>query len=455
MLETLKFARPATAGSLAGVALNPVPPLKRTLLSLLLILLVVAAVRVPLLNLPFERDEGEYAYIAWRLEHHELPYRDWIDQKPPAIFWTYRLALSLPVEPVCAVHWLALLWSAASAGALFLLAVRFLKPFWALTAALLFALLSADPSLEGTAANTELFMLLPLLLSLPAFFSATAGGRRALGFMLLAGALTGMAAAYKQVAAVNWLMLVALYPVFAPGEHRLRRTAWFAVGSAAGAALIWGLISAYFFLRHGLADFIYNVFTHNLEYIQAIPWPDRLALCRATLSTLSPSQALVWIFAAGGLAALFAAGRTQWLLFLGGWLAASLVGVSASGYYFPHYFQQLLPVLAVAAALGAEALDDDRWGNGISVRTRRFLLGGLLAFLPLRVMLPFLFVWSPAESVRKIYPVDKFAEMRLVGERVAQITRPDDRVFIFGAEPEVLFYARRVSATRYIFLFPL
>jgi hypothetical protein len=35
------------------------------------------------------------------------------------------------------------------------------------------------------------------------------------------------------------------------------------------------------------------------------------------------------------------------------------------------------------------------------------------------------------------------------------VTSPQQRVFIFGAEPEVLFYARRLSATRYIFLFPL
>jgi hypothetical protein len=35
------------------------------------------------------------------------------------------------------------------------------------------------------------------------------------------------------------------------------------------------------------------------------------------------------------------------------------------------------------------------------------------------------------------------------------VTSSEQRVFVFGAEPEVLFYAQRVSATRYIFLFPL
>jgi 4-amino-4-deoxy-L-arabinose transferase-like glycosyltransferase len=105
------------------------PLVKRTVLTVILILLVTAAVRMPVWSIPFERDEGEYAYIAWRMEHQELPYRDWIDQKPPGIFWVYRFALSLPIEPVHAVRLVALLFSAASACALFLLARRFVEPF--------------------------------------------------------------------------------------------------------------------------------------------------------------------------------------------------------------------------------------------------------------------------------------------------------------------------------------
>jgi hypothetical protein len=57
--------------------------------------------------------------------------------------------------------------------------------------------------------------------------------------------------------------------------------------------------------------------------------------------------------------------------------------------------------------------------------------------------------------VRKIYPREFFAEMPELGQRLASVTPPEGSVFIFGAEPELLFYARRTSATRYIFLFPL
>ena len=429
--------------------------MKRTIISLAVIILIISAIRIPLLNIPFERDEGEYAYIAWRLGYHELPYRDWIDQKPPGIFGVYRLALSLPLEPVRAVHLMGLVFLAAAACALFFLALRFMKPFWAIISAILFAILSADPLVEGTAANTELFMLLPLILSQIALLSAVPENGRKIPLAMLAGALTGVAVAFKQVAIVNLPLLFFSYWVFAAGPGQLRKTLSFAAWSAAGAAAVLGFIGSCFMFRHGLKDLIYNVFTHNLDYIKAIPWSARLKYGIETLKALSRSQVLIWIFSAVGMVALGVSKPTKIFLYLAGWMVASLVGVSASGYFFPHYFQQILPVLCLTAALGAGGLENARFWKTIPMWSRRITLGLALFILPVIVVYPFIFIYSPEEAVRRIYPMNPFAEMPEIGRRIAQITRPGDRVFIFGAEPEVLFYAQRVSATRYIFLFPL
>src|SRR3982751_3404553 len=107
---------------------NQAPASLSSLWFVAIIVAVTALVRLPLLNIPFERDEGEYAYIAWRMDYGEVPYRDWVDQKPPAIFWLYRLAFTLPLPPVAAVHLAGMLWAAASACALFYLARRFMDP---------------------------------------------------------------------------------------------------------------------------------------------------------------------------------------------------------------------------------------------------------------------------------------------------------------------------------------
>jgi hypothetical protein len=426
----------------------------RTILLAGSLILIVAAIRAPLFSIPLERDEGEYAYIAWRLTHNELPYRDWVDQKPPAVFYVYRLALSLPFEPVRAIHLVGFLFVAASTCALFFLGLGFLEPFWAWLGAVLFALLSVDPLMEGTAANTELFMLCPLILSVVLFFGvAKARPRRSL--MAVVGALIGIAVMFKQVAIVNWFLLVALYPVFSPREMRWRHTLSFIACSAAGLLGVGVLVVLYFWRRGALHEFVYNVFTHNLEYIGAVGAWERLEYCWGTLMILARTQIIVWVFAAAGLIGLFLSGRRKLSFFLSGWLITSAIGVSASGYFFPHYFQQLLPPLTLTAAAGAQCLATISVGTIVPVWGRRAALSLSLAILPIVTLWPYLFTYTPAEAVRKIYPGNFFAEMPEFARRIETITSPEKPVFIFGAEPELLFYSHRPSATRYIFLFPL
>lgn len=421
------------------------------------LVLLAAAIRTPLLGIPFERDEGEYAYIGWRLGHHELPYRDWVDQKPPAIFWLYRLAFFLPLDPIKAVHLMGLLFCAASACVLFFLALRFLEFFWAFISAILFVLLSTDPLLYGTEANTEIFMLLPLLLSVAAFFAAASAPspRREITLAVLAGIFIGAAAAFKQVAVVQWPLFALMYPLFAKGKKPIWRILFFAAWPALGIAAVWAAIVSYFALHHALGDFSYNVFTHNLEYVQGVSWPRRWNYLLSTVKSLAHDEALVWLLSATGLIGLFVRGRIKECVFLLAWLAASLMGVSASGYYFPHYFQQWLPALCLTAALGAEALDRAAFLETSRRWLRRASLTAALIVPVILILCPYLFSDTPAEAVDRIYPGNHFAEKVPLAERLAQVTGPGDKVFIFGADPEVLFYARRVSATRYIFLFPL
>jgi hypothetical protein len=372
------------------------------------------------------------------MDYQEQPYRDWVDQKPPGVFWIYRLALKLPLEAVRSVHVMGALFSAASAGALCVLARRFLSPFGAALAGGLFGLLSASPAMEGNAANTEVFMLPPLILSQVVFLRAmSSAGRTRVSYMLLCGALTGVAALFKQVAAVNWLFLLFMCPFLAEKGRRIRRSLSFAAWLTGGALLVWGLVLFQFWRVGGLEDFIHDVLTHNLEYVAG-------------------TQVITWILAVVCLALWWRRRRRLGCLWLAAWACTSLAGVSASGYFFAHYFQQLLPVLSLAAAGGAAGLEEAGFWGGIPVWARRSATGMLLAVLPVLALLPFAFKYTPEEALARIYPGNSgFGQMPELGRRIAEITRPEDRVYVFGAEPELLFYARRASATRYIFLFPL
>jgi 4-amino-4-deoxy-L-arabinose transferase-like glycosyltransferase len=429
---------------------------KRTLPLLLFIVLVVLAIRIPLLNIPLDRDEGGYAYIAWRMGFGEMPYRDWIDQKPPGVFWIYRLALGLPFDATAAIHCAAMLVSVASACALFFVAARFVRPFWGAVAAVLFALLSADPLLEGTSANTEIFMLLPLILSVMALLAAVRRARGGIGLALVAGVMTGVAIGFKQVAVVNWPLLVFGYWILAEGVGRVRRTVLFGLWSAVGACGVWAVIGFYFAMHHELGTMVYHVFTHNLGYVETLSWKDRIKSCWLALRGIWITEIGLWVFAIAGIAAVWMRGSLKQAMFIAAWVLTSMAGVSMSGYFFRHYFEQLLPILCVAAALGAEGLEEAGFWRALPQGRRRAALCIALLILPLTVAAPFLFVYSPREAAREIYPGNSlFADMPALGQRIAAVTRPDERVFMFGADPEALFYARRISATRYIFLLPL
>src|SRR5262249_61093461 len=103
--------------------------------------------------------------------------------------------------------------------------------------------------------------LCPLILSQSAFFTAAAKNQRDQWLMLLAGALIGIAFMFKQVAIVNWLLLIAMYPIFTRRKYRCRGAVAFFACSAIVLLRVAALVVLYFWRRGGLREFVDHVFT--------------------------------------------------------------------------------------------------------------------------------------------------------------------------------------------------
>jgi hypothetical protein len=235
----------------------------------------------------------------------------------------------------------------------------------------------------------------------------------------------------------------------------LRWTGLFTFWSALGIASFWSIIVGYFYFNGALNDLVYNVFTHNFEYVRTLSFTERLNNLENTLATLARSQALIWIFAIVGLTAVCLRRKKTVFIFVTGWLISGVVGASASGYYFPHYFQQMLPALTVLAIFGIKVLYEANILGRVPPLGRKMICTIAVVILPCYTLYPYVFKYTPQEAVRRIYPGNRFDIMPEYARLISTITKEDDRIFIFGAEPELFFYARRVSASRYIYLFPL
>ncbi len=414
--------------------------------------LAFALVRIPFVSVPLERDEGEYAYIAQRVLAGDVPYRDAFDQKPPAIFAAYLAAFALFGPSVAGIHLFLYLWTAVTALCLDDLVRRTAGGLAAGFAVLAFAVVSVEPRLTATAANTELFMLLPMVAATGLLWRALESDRAAT--WLACGACAAAACWFKPVAALNALFLAA----FAAGDLALRGRlralprsgAWLALGALAVSAPVLALFAA----LGAWQPFVDAVFVHNFAYVARLPAAAGVRNAAFALGHQAPSLIGLWSCAALGLVLPGALSRRSRLL-LAGFALASAVG-AASGFYFRlHYFVQVLPALAALAGAAAAALVRPllpRGGApawvGVSALAGALVLPPLLANRALLAD-------SPERISRAIYGLNPFVESAQVAAYIRRTSAPDESVYIVGSEPQILFLAERRSATRYIFFYPL
>lgn len=320
--------------------------------------------RLPYLGVPLSADEGGYATAAYWWARGDALYGSITITRPQGIFVVFRAIDALGLGSPRGIHLVAALWVALSTLALLALAARLWGRGIGLGAGVLYAAVMATPWVEGYQANAELFMTLPTLLSLLALVRADVGSLAARRGVLLLGTsgLLGALALLLKPAAVTGLPLGLLWLVRrraaegAPWRDLAVAVAALAGGWALGLlpALAHGLLTvpdrylgAVVFYRLGQDSLLGGALAHQVDYAatNTLYVLGHLPLLLLAPFGFRPS-------AHGGARRARAERRT----FLALWALAALGGVALGGNWFLHYYQQLLPPLAVAVALAARGL---------------------------------------------------------------------------------------------------
>ncbi|MDD5628182.1 MAG: glycosyltransferase family 39 protein [Elusimicrobia bacterium] len=414
---------------------------RREWLALAAVLLLGLGLRAPIAGIFLERDEGEYAYIAQRWLRGEVPYRDSFDQKPPGVFLAYAGIERFSSGSPAAIHWGAQLYTLLTLCVVFLIGRRLFGWEVGCAAGALAAFMTVDHGLLGNSANCELFMLLPLAAAfLAALLAAERGSWR---WAMASGACAGASLLFKQVAATDAVFYLA-FLLCAPGVSRKARAA---AAFAAGAAAVWVPVLVYFAAHGAWAQFFDCVVGYNLSYAGGIPLSDYLRNFWGTFSRTLPGLLPVYLLALAG--CVWQAGpASPWIM---GWVACSFLGACVGGYFRAHYYLQCVPALAVLAGSGLCGLPQG-W------RPPRWAAAAAAAAAVLFGVLSSPWYYGPGSAVakcRRLYQDNPFPEATGVAHVIAERTTEQDRVFVFGSEPEILYYAGRRSATRYIFVYPL
>jgi 4-amino-4-deoxy-L-arabinose transferase-like glycosyltransferase len=168
------------------------------------------AIRIRLLGVPLERDEGEYAYAGQLMLQGIPPYKLAYNMKFPGTYAAYALIMSIFGQTITGIHLGLLLVNATTVALVFLLGRKLMNPTAGIGAAATYAVLSVSPSVLGFAGHATHFVMLPVLGG--ALILLHESGRQRLGRLFASGLLFGLALLIKQPA-VFFILFGATYLV--------------------------------------------------------------------------------------------------------------------------------------------------------------------------------------------------------------------------------------------------
>jgi len=412
---------------------------------------LVLAIRIRLLGIPLERDEGEYAYAGQLILQGIPPYKLAYNMKFPGTYAAYAAVMSLFGQTISGIHLGLLLVNAATVALVFFLARRLINETAGLVAAATYALLSISPTVLGFAAHATHFVMLPVLAGMLFLLDQHAHAR--FGRLFVSGALFGLAVVMKQPG-IFFAVFAVIYLITKEIRRGLRPNEWILRALVFGGGVILPLaITCLYLLWTGMfRQFWFWTVDYAQQYGTLVRLGDVAPLLLGRISEVIGANWPVWALAGvGALAGIWNERLRAGTLFLLGLLFFSALAVCPGLYFRHHYFVLVLPAVALLAATGISALP----GRVTASKVVPLIVTAAALALPLVQYKKLFFEFSPAQVSRMVYAGSAFPEALRIAEYLREHTTVDDTIAVLGSEPEIYFSSHRHSATGYIYTYPL
>jgi hypothetical protein len=413
------------------------------------LVLLYLAVRLPLLPVPLERDEGLFGVMGQAVLRGDVPYRDVFEHKPPGVFYLYALALLFVPPTAVGVHAFLAVWNFATALCVGSLAAALAGRRARVWAVLLFIVASAAPSVQGFSASTEMLLLLPLTASVRlALAGAGAGGLRRALLLAASGGLAAATFWIKQPA----VLAAAAGPLVIVAGRRgdLGAAARDLVPWITGVVVVTLGATLPFVLLGAGREFWYWAFEHSWLYGQ-LPVSYLMGRLAARVVDVSRDLGFALVVALAGAAIALRRGRSR------AWIALAFLGLSIasafqSKFLYAHYFALLVPAVAVAGGAGLAWMEEACGPRG---RTFAIVAAVLALAVPVAARPWYWLGPDPVEVSVRTIGAQGFEAAPLVAAYLRERTGPEDRIFIYGSEPEIAFIADRRDVNPFGMVYPL
>ena len=433
-------------------------PLKKWLL-LSVIILFVIVVRTRLLDLPLERDEGEYAYMGQLSLQGIPPYSEAYNMKFPGTNLMYAGIMALFGQTIRGIHLGLMLINCATVVLLFYLTRKLVNDRAAVVAAGAYAVLSLSRSVVGFAAHATHFVALPALVG--ALLLLTALERNKPSLYFLSGAAFGLAYIMKQQG-FFFFLFGASYALYCLRRSKSARSLKNAVSNLAllttGALLPLFAVVIWIYTSGVFGKFWFWTVQYAAKYETQVSLAQALDNFGYNFLFVADGFWLVWILSAFSFLVLLLdrdlpARRMFIILFT----VFSFLSICPGFYFRQHYFITLLPAVSILAGIFVTYLDA-RCFALLKSPMLRFAGAGFFMVAVLIGMVhqkEYFIQKDPVSFYRDFYGLNPFFESVEIAKFIESNSDKSDRIAVFGSEPQIYFYSRRLSASGHIYMYGL
>ncbi|TAL61465.1 MAG: hypothetical protein EPN85_04795 [Bacteroidetes bacterium] len=424
-----------------------------------LVVFAVLVIRWRFVNMPLERDEGEYAYFGHLILNGITPYTEAYNMKLPGIYYMYALIMAVFGESYRGIHIGFVLLNAGTMVLFFYALKHFFSPMTAVLTAGFYGLMGMSMHVLGFAAHATHFSVFYVALSL--FFFSKYEQKKTLLYAMLTGGMLGMSFLMKQQAVYFILFggIVFLIFEFMEKPVSLRKITRNIFAFSAGVFIPYALVLLVMLVTGTFDKFWFWTVQYAGAYVSGVPWSQGRELLSMTFTPIWNEFKWIWILAIAGalIVSLTKFTLKQKIVALAFSLFAFLT--TTPGFFFrQHYFVVFLPAGAMMAAI---ALD---FAGQFIIKQIKVNVVGLA--LPLIVFfLLFNSVLSgskwyystenPVGLCKAVYGTNPFTESVEIAKYINANSSDTDRIAVLGSEPQISFYADRKSATGHIYTYGL
>ena len=413
------------------------------------IIVLVVILRAPtLLPSMYTADEAYYATIANDMLGGGAVYRTAVDTKPPGMYYVYTGVFKIAGRNnLRAVHLLAICVVVATAFVVRRIGARVANDWAGAWSGIGYALfVHAYRPADTLGANSEIFAAFPLALSVLVFIHGQK--KPAMGLMFLSGALVGVATLIRQPSVVTLgAMLACLaYGWLISHSHSFVRVVAAAIGVMIGFIVVIAVLAWHYQLQGNLHDAYLWSWAFAIRYVESettVPYVfKRILTVHLVVILLS---GVLWYF---GIRQVVETLRSLWrrntvpteavLLLL--WFGFSYLAIFI-GWRFPgHYHLAVLPPLSILAGQAfARFVAEQRRRSPQT--SWRWLRAGIIVMAALPAIIFLIVAFAVRTQAFHFLPVV---------QQIVKETSPNDRIFVWGTEPQLYTFSDRRMATRFV-----